>query len=432
MGVKLKQMQNPGGTTGHGVVQQSDGSLATEEIIATSAESTKSIIAKMGVEVGCVLKTNGDGALADSEANSVGVGVTESQSGSNNTVVMGGKITLVTSGDTPTPSDTILLLHMDGVDESTIFTDSSSSAHTTTANNIEIDTAQSKFGGASGLFTGEGDFLSIPDSDDWTFSGDFTIDCWVRFNSTIANNNEQNIISQRVDDTELWGLWHDGTTNGWRFIVRDDGAGVNLDFFQGSNTMSISTQTHVAVTRSGNDWKIFQDGVVVASLTQTITFPNIATELRVGRNERNINNDYDGHIDELRISNGTAVWTSGFTPPTSQYSTEGLGVWPESAGDGDPLYLSESTPGLLTKTKPTGIGEEVLRVVLCTGTTTGFVLTPESISFVSQSQFLGNFADGTRPAANSVPAGSWIYNTDDTAPNYSDATDWKDAVGVIT
>ena len=81
--------------------------------------------------------------------------------------------------------NTLLLLHCNGADTSTTFIDSSRSHKTVTPNgNSQIDTAQSKFGGASSLFDGTGDYLSVPDSEDWNFgTGSFTFDFWVRFNA---------------------------------------------------------------------------------------------------------------------------------------------------------------------------------------------------------------------------------------------------------
>ena len=53
-------------------------------------------------------------------------------------------------GGDPYFANVSLLLHCDGSDASTTFTDSSSNGHTVTASNdAQIDTAQSKFGGAS-------------------------------------------------------------------------------------------------------------------------------------------------------------------------------------------------------------------------------------------------------------------------------------------
>jgi hypothetical protein len=75
-------------------------------------------------------------------------------------------------------SYTKLMLHCNGADMSTTFTDDSFSARTVTANdNAQINTAQYKFGLASGIFDGSGDFLSIVNSSDFNFnSNDFTID----------------------------------------------------------------------------------------------------------------------------------------------------------------------------------------------------------------------------------------------------------------
>ena len=81
-----------------------------------------------------------------------------------------------------------LILHYDGIDGSTTFTDSTT-RHTITAyQQAQIDTAQSKFGGASGLFDGTGDYVAATDNlADFNFGTDpFTVDFWVRFNTTAA------------------------------------------------------------------------------------------------------------------------------------------------------------------------------------------------------------------------------------------------------
>jgi hypothetical protein len=38
----------------------------------------------------------------------------------------------------------------------------------------------------------------------------------------------------------------------------------------------------------------------------------------------------------------------------------------------------------------------------------------------------------TRPSATLYPVGAGIWNTDDSAYNYSDGTAWRDSVGVLT
>ena len=78
-----------------------------------------------------------------------------------------------------------LLLHFDGADGSTTFTDSSLTPKTRTANgDAQIDTADSKFSGASGLFDGTDDYITTPDSADFVLgSEDFTIDLWFNCNA---------------------------------------------------------------------------------------------------------------------------------------------------------------------------------------------------------------------------------------------------------
>src|SRR5215510_10654891 len=86
----------------------------------------------------------------------------------------------------------VLLIHCNGTDGSTTFTDSSVSAHTVTADgNAQVDTAQSQFGGASALFDGNVDKLEITGTlGDFNFgTGEFTIDFWIRFSSVSGDQN---------------------------------------------------------------------------------------------------------------------------------------------------------------------------------------------------------------------------------------------------
>lgn len=83
-------------------------------------------------------------------------------------------------------SDTSLLIHCDGADESTSFTDKSSTGHTVTATgDAQVATAQKKFGTGSCLLDGTGDYLSLADHNDWHLGGGapFTIDMQLRFGS---------------------------------------------------------------------------------------------------------------------------------------------------------------------------------------------------------------------------------------------------------
>jgi hypothetical protein len=42
------------------------------------------------------------------------------------------------------------------------------------------------------------------------------------------------------------------------------------------------------------------------------------------------------------------------------------------------------------------------------------------------------YNNASRPDASTIQEGSMIWNSDDKAPNFSDGTNWRDAVGNLT
>lgn len=216
---------------------------------------------------------------------------------------------------------TKLLLHMNGADASTTFIDSATNKTVTANGNAQIDTAQSKFGGASGLFDGTGDDLSILDSADWAFgTGDFTIEFWVRFNAIPPDNTWAGHYCQAVNANN-WitaSLNTDGAVPRWGFFVFIGGV-VVIDY---RVTTSVSTGVwyHVAFTKSGNSMRWFQDGVQVgATGTSAESIPDIAAVATIGSMGAAYAQYFNGCLDELRVSKGIARWTSNFTPPAYEY-----------------------------------------------------------------------------------------------------------------
>ena len=215
-------------------------------------------------------------------------------------------------------SFTKLLLHCDGIDGSTTFTDET--GKTVTPNgSVQIDTAQYKFGGASGLFNGLTDYLSVADSEDWNFGTDaFTIDFRVRFNSVSVS---QYFVSQYDLADGKWLLGFNFPSNNLELWN-----GVNLDFTC-PFTPSTGIWYHIAFVRIDNgntsaSWRIF-----VNSISQTLTkaggnwsdtMPNTGTDLQIGAYAGSVL--LDGWIDEFRISKGIARWSSDFPIPEYAYN----------------------------------------------------------------------------------------------------------------
>jgi hypothetical protein len=217
-------------------------------------------------------------------------------------------------------SYTVALLHMDGTDASTTFTDESGKSWTANGN-AQIDTAQSKFGGASGLFDGTTDYITAADSVDWYFAANpFTIDFWYRPTSTTAYDT---FIGQHVDANNLWKFDLGATANHPRFVIVSGGV-VKADYSTtDAQTFTNGTWYHLALVRDGTNVYIMKDGtslaLTAATSISTNEVPNLATGLVFGYDSVNAGRDIDGWADELRVSKGIARWTAGFTPSTVPY-----------------------------------------------------------------------------------------------------------------
>lgn len=219
--------------------------------------------------------------------------------------------------------NTVLLLHMNGSDGSQTFVDSTN-RHTVTANgNAQIDFAQKVFGNGSALFDTSGDNLSIPDSDDFYLNGDFTLDFRLRLNST----GNKMFYRQSADGSNFFQFYYE-TANGIVFYSMSGGVGV-LNF-TAAWSPSINTWYHIALTRSGNTWKVFINGVPLSLSLQVGSYsaaqPNIAADLKIGSDFGSY--EIDGWIDELRLVKGVAVWTADFSGsiPSSEYSLMTTGI----------------------------------------------------------------------------------------------------------
>ena len=209
---------------------------------------------------------------------------------------------------------TVLLLHMDGTDDAQVFTDSSATPHTITANgNVKTEDTEKKFGVTSAYFDGTDDWLSVPDHADWDFnSGDFTIDFWLY--PTAWGNH---FIGQRVDADNRWSIYDSG--DGKLGIVQILATAVKFNILTADVDMTLNTWQHIAVVRDGNNFHLFVDGTLEDTGVDADDMPNFATDLTIGRAGGAGLIYTTGYIDELRISKGIARWTANFTPPTKAY-----------------------------------------------------------------------------------------------------------------
>lgn len=242
------------------------------------------------------------------------------------------------SVDLPSRSNLVLGLHMDGTNGSTTFTDETSK--TVTANgNAQISTAQSKFGGASGLFDGTGDYLSTAYTTDFEFKFlDFTIECWIR-PTTLDGTNGDAIFEINGSSTSEKILRLIINTAG-KISVGYSSDGTAESFTTGTTTISTATWTHVAVCRYNGTITVYVNGTAEDfDLFDNALYSGGTKHVYIGRYNNNTSADFNGYIDELLVYKGFARYIADFTPPARSFNTD-LGTYV-----GTPAF---STASLLT------------------------------------------------------------------------------------
>ena len=220
-----------------------------------------------------------------------------------------------------------LLLHMDGTNGSTNFVDEL--GHSMTAyGNAQISTAQKVFGTGSGLFDGTGDYLKTLLGTDFNFgTGNFTIETRIRPTNLNIDGNAQILFDFCQDANNEISAYFGTSGYNNRLVFRAVSGGVTQALYIEVSTptiLTINTWAHLAFVRIGSTLKIFVNGnEITLSPTTAISTNSMPTftsgYLAIGAFSDGGGTAYYGYLDEVRISNGIARWTSNFTPPTNPY-----------------------------------------------------------------------------------------------------------------
>jgi hypothetical protein len=181
-----------------------------------------------------------------------------------------------------------------------------------TLGNAQISTTQSRFGGSSMYFDGNGDYLILPDStkENLRFgTGDFTIEFWAWKSANGTSGFDTPISVGSTGNFNSGFAVELSASRGFCFLYD---AAVRISFSLNPND---STWHHYAVVRNGSTFALYRDGVQLTTATLTPTlgitgFANIA-------NGANGTTFFNGYIDDLRVTKGFARYTANFVPPTS-------------------------------------------------------------------------------------------------------------------
>lgn len=158
-------------------------------------------------------------------------------------------------------------------------------------------------GDGVGYFDATNSFLSIPDSEDWDFgTGTLTTELYVRWNSVGTS-------SLLYRGAKNWGLEYAAGHLYWYAET----ATIN----DGTWTPIANTWYHLAVSRDETNSILFLNGTVLDTDANSTDIVD-TTELRIGVNDSTAN-DFNGILDNIRISKGVARYTATFNPP--EFST---------------------------------------------------------------------------------------------------------------
>lgn len=208
---------------------------------------------------------------------------------------------------------TSLLLNFNGANNSTTFIDKLGQT-VTPYGDVKISTAQSKFGGSSAYFDGVGDYLEVTKSNNdraWDFSTtDWTLECWVY----PLDTNERSIFVSR---SGLYSTFILFTTGGKFAGYASSGSGWNISI-TGSTTFSINQWYHLAFVRYGSLFILFVNGQVDGTGVYSGSLMNLIQPLIIGKDPTSNYANWYGYIDSFKLTNGRALYTEPFTPPTEE------------------------------------------------------------------------------------------------------------------
>lgn len=235
----------------------------------------------------------------------------------------------------PVFTNVTLLLHMDGSNGSTTFTDSSNFNRTIVRQgNPVISNSIIKFGSGSGFFNNSSN-LTNNDTDMRLDSGNFTAEAWIY---PLDINATGPIICQgNVDQTGGFIIYRTFSTGALAFYA-DNALRLITDSIASANAW-----THIALVKNGNVYRFFINGVAQAN-AYTGTHNHSLLPFQIGAGYTIIGS-FNGYIDEVRITKGVARYLTNFTPLNTPFADSTSSTSPVSIlqENGDRLVIRNFT-----------------------------------------------------------------------------------------
>ena len=170
----------------------------------------------------------------------------------------------------------------------------------------------------SGLFSGSSQYITVPNNTAFDFgSGLFTIEAWIYPTSFAA----QTLIVDKTPNSASYGSFELRVNTNGTLLVYVSSSGSGWDFnFTTSSAVSLNTWNHIALTRTtAGLFTLWINGVSGATYSWNFSIWNSSHAVAIGA-YGNGANPFTGYISNFRIINGTALYTTTFTPQVTPFT----------------------------------------------------------------------------------------------------------------
>jgi len=226
-------------------------------------------------------------------------------------------LTVPTAPLTAVANTSLLTLQTNGPVTNNLFLDSSINNFTITRNGNSTQGTFSPYDVSwSNYFDGSSTYFSVPTNSNLHLetASVFTVEAWIYITGIPSGASQLTIVGNRS------GI----SVSGWEFRVSTSRT---LQFYytgnatsntNSSDVLAYNTWYHVALVRNSGTVQIFINGVLSVTNNSITNGTLNSTALTIGCEGTDTTSIFQGNISNLRIVNGTALYTSAFTAPASQ------------------------------------------------------------------------------------------------------------------
>ena len=171
--------------------------------------------------------------------------------------------------------------------------------------------SQLESAGGSVDFDGSGDYLTIPNHTAFHFTGDYTIDFYIKFST---NSGTQRIFGQRNSNASDISVLGEFASNNFYYYYSTNGSSTeNMIIGTYGTNIELNTWHHVAIVSDGGVHHAYLDGVQTAvNANNSPPLNDGDSTWSIGRQGAYTANEFSGSIYGFRITN-KALYKTNFT-----------------------------------------------------------------------------------------------------------------------